>query len=286
LALAVKTMMTGAHLVEAITHCSVKPGQVALWWLGQSGFALKFPDCTVYVDLYLSGEVGPTQRLLPPPFAPESVSNADVILCSHDHPDHLDAASISAIMEASPRAKLVLPEYAAALAVSCGVPPHRLQPLLGEDRLEFGNLRIWAIPACHETLEYSEEYGHRFLSYVLRDSEVVLWHAGDGIPYEGLRDYLGDFALDLALIPINGRDAERRQRGIEGNFTFKEAADLAARLRARLVIPMHYGMFAGNTERVERFVEYLQRRHPRQRYAVLEPFQRYLFEVSDGSFVS
>lgn len=99
--------------------------------------------------------------------------------------------------------------------------------------------------------------GYPYLGYVLRDGHVTLYHAGDTIPYHGLVEALAPLAIDLALLPINGRDYFRQQRGIAGNLDAREAAELALLLGVETVIPMHYGMFAGNTASPGTFVDHL-----------------------------
>ena len=83
----------------------------------------------------------------------------------------------------------------------------------------------------------------------------LLFHSGDAVPYEGMADELLRLAagrpLDVALLPINGRLPERR---VPGNFWGDEAATFAHDVGARLVVPMHYEMFAFNTETPELFV--------------------------------
>jgi L-ascorbate metabolism protein UlaG (beta-lactamase superfamily) len=59
----------------------------------------------------------------------------------------------------------------------------------------------------------------------------------------------------LALLPINGRDSAR---GVPGNFTAEEAAQLGKQMRAGLVIPCHYQMFEFNTVSPEGFARAAQ----------------------------
>ena len=53
--------------------------------------------------------------------------------------------------------------------------------------------------------------------------------------------------VDVALLPINGRDAERESRGIVGNMDAAEAVELALDLGATRLVPYHWDGFAGNT---------------------------------------
>lgn len=59
------------------------------------------------------------------------------------------------------------------------------------------------------------------------------------------------FLGDVAFLPINGNRPERR---VAGNLDGREAAELAHRVNARLIIPCHYGMFEFNTAPPDLFV--------------------------------
>ena len=73
-----------------------------------------------------------------------------------------------------------------------------------------------------------------------------LYHAGDTIVTDALRAALAP-RIDVALLPINGRDAERESRGIVGNMDAAEAVELALEIGASTLVPYHWDGFAGNT---------------------------------------
>src|ERR1700733_13584407 len=79
-----------------------------LWWLGHSGFIVRFANITFYVDPCFS-DFPDRPRLLRAPLSGKDVRHADMILSTHAPPGHLDAASIRPMLQASPRAKLVIP---------------------------------------------------------------------------------------------------------------------------------------------------------------------------------
>ena len=54
-------------------------------------------------------------------------------------------------------------------------------------------------------------------------------------------------SIDVALLPVNGRDAYRASCGVPGNFTVAEGRELAERIGARYVVAHHFGMFDFNT---------------------------------------
>jgi L-ascorbate metabolism protein UlaG (beta-lactamase superfamily) len=81
-----------------------------------------------------------------------------------------------------------------------------------------------------------------------------------------VRGARGGRAVDVALLPINGRAAERR---VAGNLDGEEAAAVAHELPVGLAIPCHVEMFEFNTATPDTFVSACSRLG--QRYAVLAP---------------
>jgi L-ascorbate metabolism protein UlaG (beta-lactamase superfamily) len=68
--------------------------------------------------------------------------------------------------------------------------------------------------------------------------------------FDGMVEWLKPHAIDVALLPINGRASERR---VAGNLWGREAAQLAKDIGAKLVVPCHYDMFGFNTATPEEF---------------------------------
>jgi len=119
---------------------------------------------------------------------------------------------------------------------------------------EIGALRVHAVAALHGDLP-TDAYSFdgaagdgacRFLGYVFDADGICVYHAGDTIAYPGLAEEVRRLAPDVALLPINGRDAEREAQDIVGNLDETEAVDLAAEAGVDLLVPMHWDMFAAN----------------------------------------
>ena len=105
----------------------------------------------------------------------------------------------------------------------------------------------------HERFDRDPEKGFPYLSYILKLEGLSLFHAGDTIPYDGQVEQVAAHRIDLAFVPINGRDDFRHSLAFEGNFTCDEAVAFAAAVRAGLTIPMHYDKFTLNTGDVNEF---------------------------------
>lgn len=83
----------------------------------------------------------------------------------------------------------------------------------------------------------------------------MLYHSGDTVRYPGMPERLHQYLIDLAPLPINGRDPNR---GVAGNLSGIEAAQLAHDNHIKLVIPCQYEMFAFNTASPDEFVRQAQ----------------------------
>jgi L-ascorbate 6-phosphate lactonase len=227
------------------------PGQAGIWWFGQAMVGLRGPHANILVDPFLSPH---PDRLVPPPFEARQVGGLHAVLVTHDHLDHLDADALPELAAASPDAAIVVPEPVVDVVTALGIDAARVIGAQPERAIELDGLIVHPVPACHG-IEPNDAYtfGHelsgglyRYLGYVVDVEGVRVYHAGDTIPFDGLEERLRELGVDVALLPINGRDAEREALGMVGNMDAREAAHVADAAGVDVVVPLHYDMFEAN----------------------------------------
>lgn len=233
------------------------PGEaVRLFWLGQAGFVIDGGGRRVVIDPYLSdslagkyrGTLYPHHRMMPVPVRPGEIRHVDMVLATHHHSDHLDPGTLPALMAANPEALLVAPEAARGLALDrSGIAPARLATTDAGRTFTAKDIGITAVRAAHEELERDAAGRHLYLGYAVRIGGAVILHSGDTVPFAGQVDEVARLQADLALLPVNGRDAERKANGVPGNMAVGEALDLARQAGIAQMIAHHFGLFAFNT---------------------------------------
>ncbi len=236
-----------------------------LQWLGQAGFLIDTPSLRLIIDPYLSNSLGvkyagaryPHRRMLPVPIDPHDIRSLRVYLATHHHGDHLDAETVAAVPPNNPDCAFVVPAASVDSAKLRAVPNARIFGADAFAPLKLGPVEIYPIPSAHEELTIDGAGHHVFLGYVISVDGLRIYHSGDCAPYEGLARNLSPFKVDLALLPVNGRDNVRRDAGILGNFSLEEAVQLAREAGFTHTIGHHFGMFDFNTIDIEEAVHWL-----------------------------
>ena len=240
-------LLKDAALLADIKAASRDDGHLRLWWLGQSGFVVKWRGWHLLLDPYLSESLTkkyastdkPHVRMTERAVDPGTLDFIDVVTSSHNHTDHLDAETLGPLLRINNRITLIV---AAAnrnfVAERLGIDASFPVGLEIGQSTNAGPFRIEAVPAKHD------ELGPEFVGYIVLCGPWTIYHSGDTLLYDGMAELLQPHEVDVALLPINGRAPERR---VAGNLNAVEAAQLGKQIGARTVIPCHYQMFAFNT---------------------------------------
>jgi L-ascorbate 6-phosphate lactonase len=278
----IPAVLSGETLLADIAAADPSPGEICIWWLGQSGYALKTTNHAVWIDLYLSDRLTrkyaathkPHIRMVEAPLSGGQISGARWVLASHKHTDHFDPETLAPLLASNPNARLILPLAHVDAALEFGLSHDQLLPTRGEETLKLADgLAVHSLPSAHPDFDYHDDTGYPFLSYVLQMDGITLYHSGDTLAYPELNDRLKPFQPDIVFLPINGSSSTLQRLGVPPNMNAEDALRLTAQVGAKLVIPHHYDMFTFNTADVNRFAD--RARELYVPYAVLRVGERY-----------
>jgi L-ascorbate 6-phosphate lactonase len=246
-----------------------------LTWIGQAGFLLRTPATRLAVDPFLSDH---PDRRFPSPVGIADLAGTELLLATHQHLDHLDAPALRDLLELDDQARVVVPAPAVPDAAEAGLPPGRLVGARPGEPIAAGDVTVHPVPALHG-VHATDAYSHglpadgdqvRYLGYVLETPDGRLYHAGDTLRWDGQAELLRSHRVDVALLPINGRDAEREAQDVVGNLDAAQALALARDAGVGTVVPMHYDLMEGNLGDVDEFARLAPELHPDGRVAVLD----------------
>lgn len=280
-----KTPKQGKDFVEEITSILPPPNGLVIWHLNQAGFAIKSNDTTIYIDPYLSDDLvnatkgNPDEhtRIYLPLLSGSDIDNADYVFCTHDHLDHLDPTTVLQISEACAKTKFVVPLQATRTMERLGIEKSRVIYMEANKTVELPGVTVRALVGAHETFDFDPDFGYSYLGYHITMGDYHLFHAGDTILIDELVEEAKKLTVDLAFLPINGREYHKLKKNIRGNMNFKEAADFAVEINADIVLPCHWGMHYENTEKPGNFVDYVTEKYRYQKFRVMVPGDRLVY---------
>jgi L-ascorbate metabolism protein UlaG (beta-lactamase superfamily) len=250
---AIETVRFEGSLADNLSN---EPAGVELFWLGQAGFLVRSPGLNFLIDPYVSdqlaekyrGQIFSHTRLMAPPIKVAELPRLDFVFCTHHHGDHLDIPTIREIADKFPYARFVVPAASEPEVGRAGLEQDQIIWAEAESEIQLNDaLKVTPVKAAHESFEYDQLGRDRFLGYLFQVEADLIYHSGDTVCYPGLMERIMRSGPQLALLPVNGRRPELREKKIAGNFTLAEAVQFCLDAKIPAMIAHHFGMFAFNT---------------------------------------
>ena len=238
----------GEWLPNAVADAD--PDGIALWYLGCNGFVLKAADdTTLFIDPYLgTGDPPRTIRMIPIPFAPEDVHEADGVVATHEHTDHTHGPSQAPILTGTD-ASFYGPSAAVGTAEGWtdthGVDGDDIVELDTGETIEIGSVEIHVEAANDPDAESP-------VSYVIEYGSKTFFHGGDARPSRAFERIGERYDIDLAVVAFGSSgmipDKETRVPTYTQWYADENAAAKAAnQLRTDRLVPTHWDMWKGLT---------------------------------------
>ena len=227
------------------------PDGIAVWYLGCNGFVLKSSSgTTIFIDPYLgTGDPPRTVRMIPVPFDPTDVREADAVLATHEHSDHVDAPSQAPILAAT-GANFYGPDASIDAAREQGitetwdVEPSQLERISEDDALRIGDLTIHVEPANDPDADHP-------VSYVFEHQSGTFFHGGDARP--GAFEEVGaNYDIDVGVLAFGsaGMIPDKQTRKPKRTQWYNDENMLVAaanELQLETLVPTHWDMWKGLT---------------------------------------
>ncbi|MGC3997438.1 MAG: metal-dependent hydrolase [Anaeromyxobacter sp.] len=228
-----RTLLAALALAPALALAAPQKAEVT--WYGHAAFVVRTPGGTVLaIDPWLSNPRAPGKDLA------DQLPKVDYVLITHGHSDHVgDAVAIGK----RTGAKLITSFELAQQLVAAGYPAEQAGMETSGNiggQFQAGDATVIMVPAVHSSgvagaKDAPPGYGGNPMGFVIRIKDgPTLYHTGDT-----------DLTQDMKLIPERYGPVDVLLACIGGHFTMDAAgAALAASfVKAKVVVPMHFGTF-------------------------------------------
>ena len=243
---------------------------MVIWWLGQAGFALQSGSSRILLDPYLSDSLARKYknrefkhiRMMPPPCQPEDFSKlgrGTLYPCAFRPygPRYVagDCGEIAGMpFHFSPLGSRKSPR--------CRYPRRNVPSDLTSERPSvsaISNLKPYPPHIRNSRAIRRENSGISVISSVAESKSTI---PAIAYRFQVKTELLRNRQIDVALLPVNGRDEYRASRGVPGNFYLYRGGRVMLRGRNRIYAPAslgyvrfqhHPGSGVGTTDRLDNY---------------------------------
>jgi L-ascorbate metabolism protein UlaG (beta-lactamase superfamily) len=213
----------------------LREGQLCITWIGHASFLIQTPEHSILIDPNWAKWLKVIKRIRQPGIEIHDLPAIDLVLVTHAHFDHLDRKTLRAV--ASDQA-IVVPEHVGGLVHGLGF--NHVQELRQWERFEVGDLKVTLTPARHWGARVLHDSHRGFGGFHIEYAGRSVFHCGDSAWFEGFTEIGERLPVEIALLPIGAYEAPTKR---DVHMNPEEAIDVFLQLKARTLVPMHYGTF-------------------------------------------
>jgi L-ascorbate metabolism protein UlaG (beta-lactamase superfamily) len=229
---------------QSIHLKDIDQSQVKIHWIGHATVLLQIYDKWILTDPNFSDQIGLiVKRYIYTPTEISELPEIDAVLISHTHFDHLDQPTLKQLKI---KGNLFVPDGGGFYIPN--IHEDKKVEMKPWDNHESNQVKVTAVPARHFGGRWLIDNlwdGDPYTGYVIEYKDVTIYFAGDtGYQKEQFIEIGKKFNIDVALLPVGPSKGPNNPVHINPF----EAVDTFLDLRAKYLIPMHYGTFYRSME--------------------------------------
>ncbi len=199
---------------------------IGISWNGHDGFRLDTGNKLLYIDPFKL-----TQQY-------SNKNDADIILITHNHYDHLSVEDINNIIKES---TIIICSSECTETLNKNYS-NKVIPLKPQGTVEIDNVKVTAIEAYNTNKKFHPKDEHN-IGYLIHINGLTIYHTGD----TDLIPEMNNLNPDIAFVPVSGTYV----------MTAEEASKAVNELikPKKLAIPMHYNSIVGSVKDAEVFCD-------------------------------
>jgi L-ascorbate metabolism protein UlaG (beta-lactamase superfamily) len=218
-------------------------GQVAITWIGHASFLIQFTDLNVLIDPNFANWLFLLKRIKRSGLRIRDLPPIDAVLLTHAHFDHFHKPTLRRL----PRPKIgVMPWGVGDLAWDLGF--ERVIELEWWESFSHNDWTVTFTPSRHWGARTLHDHHRGYGGFVLEHQGRRIYHAGDSAYFHGFQQIGRRLPPEIALLPIGAYHPETFRRMHMGP---DQAVKAFRDLRAKWLVPMHYGAFRLSFEDVD-----------------------------------
>lgn len=223
---------------------AVPDDAIAICWFGHSSLLIKVEGITFLTDPVFGERAstfsfaGPKRFKYAQHMRVDLLPQVDVVLLSHDHYDHLDHETIVRLKDR----RFIAPLGVGAHLERWGVPKHAITEKDWWDSVDLGAVKLTLAPSRHFSGRgLTNRFGTLWGSWVIAGrTKRVYFGADSGYSpsFKEVGERFGPF--DLALLECGAYN----ERWADIHMMPEETAQAAADVKAKALMPIHWGKFS------------------------------------------
>ena len=196
-------------------------------WLSQAGLLFENENIKIMVDPYLSNSV---VKINPKNYRRTPVDESflkikpDVIICTHNHLDHVDPETLCHYLTEDSGIVVLAPEAAFLETKKFGG---------NNNYVKFNRHTSWTQNGVKFTAVKAEHSDVHPIGVIIDDGEKKYYVTGDTLYNEDIFEDIPE-DIDVLFLPVNG---------VGNNMNMTDAARFAKRVNAKITVPLHVGLF-------------------------------------------